>query len=75
MAPHHFDHDGDSYEVQFERTPEGWVARIHREGTDRVQVVGFPDGAGFDPDDVRGSLIAGCEAIVAHQPERAPTRH
>lgn len=75
MAPHRFEHDGSSYEVLFERTAEGWVARIRREGTQSVQVMAFPDGFGFDPEDPRGSLIAGCEAAVTRRPGPSPTRH
>ena len=75
MDPHSFEHDGDLYEVRFERTPEGWVGHVRREGSAAVQVIAFPDGAGYDPDDVRGSLIAGCESIVARLPARPPTRH
>lgn len=75
LDPHRFEHDGKTYEVLFERTPDGWVGRIRCEGLDAVQVIGFPAGPGFDPDDVRGSLIAGCEAAVARYPAPAPTRH
>lgn len=75
MDPHSFDHDGSRYEIRFEHTPEGWIGRIRREGSETVHVVAFPEGRGFDPDDVRGSLIAGCEAIVAKLPPTPPTRH
>ncbi|WP_232630802.1 hypothetical protein [Methylobacterium sp. Leaf118] len=75
LAPHSFEHDGIQYEVRFERTPEGWLARIHPEGAADAHLLAFPDGPGFDPDDVRGSLIAGCRAAVAQLPARAPTRH
>lgn len=79
MEPHHFDHDGHSFAVHFERTPEGWVCRIRREGDGAVQVLAFPDGPGFDPEDVRGSLIAGCEAAVSrmdpYMDPHPPTRH
>ncbi|CAO4165942.1 hypothetical protein [Methylorubrum aminovorans] len=75
MEPHSFEQDGIVYEVSFERTPDGWVARIRPEDSAQTHVVAFPDGVGFDPDDVRGSLIAGCEAAVARIPRRAPTRH
>ena len=75
MKPHHFEHDGGLFEARFERTPEGWIGRIRREGSDIVHLVAFPDGPGFDPEDVRGSLVAGCEAIVARLPAEPPTRH
>ena len=75
MDPHKFEHDGDLYEVRFERTPEGWIARIRREGSETIHVIAFPDGPGYDPNDVRGSLIAGCESIIARLPTRPPTRH
>ena len=75
MEPHSFEQDGIVYEVSFERTPDGWVARIRPEDSAQAHVVAFPDGVGFDPDDVRGSLIAGCQAAVARIPRRAPTRH
>jgi hypothetical protein len=75
MEPHNFEQDGIVYEVSFERTPDGWVARIQPEDGAQAHVFAFPDGVGFDPDDVRGSLIAGCEAAVARIPRRAPTRH
>ncbi len=75
MDPHHFEYDGNSYEVSFEQTPDGWVGRIRSGEGATVYVVAFPNGAGFDPDDVRGSLIAGCEAVVAQNPPAPPTRH
>lgn len=75
MEPHLFEHEGDRFEVRFERTPEGWIGRIRREDDAAVHVVAFPDGPGFDADDVRGSLIAGCEAAVATLTFVAPTRH
>ncbi len=75
MEPHSFEQDGIVYEVSFERTPEGWIARIQPEDGAQPHVFAFPDGVGFDPDDVRGSLIAGCEAAVARIPRRVPTRH
>ncbi|MCE4225612.1 hypothetical protein HCU64_17810 [Methylobacterium sp. C25] len=75
MEPHRFEHDGSLYEVLFERTQDGWVARIRREGNDQVQLMAFPDGVGFDPEDPRGSLIAGCEAAVTRRPGPRPTRH
>lgn len=75
LHPHRFEHDGNAYEARFERTPDGWVGRIRREGGEAVLVVAFPDGRGFDPRDPRGSLIAGCEAAVARHPGSAPTRH
>ncbi|KAB7787701.1 hypothetical protein [Methylorubrum populi] len=75
MDPHSFEQDGVVYEVCFERTPDGWIARIRPEDGAEAHVFAFPDGIGFDPEDVRGSLIAGCEAAVARIPRRAPTRH
>ena len=75
MDPHCFEHEGGRFEVRFERTPEGWVGRIRREGDASVRVIAFPDGPGFDPDDVRGSLVAGCEAAVLASPWPGPTRH
>ncbi len=75
MDPHRFERDGETYEARFERVAEGWVARIRREGDDHVHVLAFPDGAGFDPEDVRGSLVAGCESILAQLPGRGTTRH
>lgn len=75
MDPHSFEQDGVVYEVRFERTSDGWIARIRPEDGAEAHVFAFPDGIGFDPDDVRGSLIAGCEAAVARIPRRAPTRH
>lgn len=73
LAPHAFEHAGLRYEVRFERTPEGWIGRIRREGDGAVQAVAFPDGPGYAPEDVRGSLVAGCEAAVAAL--GMPTRH
>ncbi|GEP10983.1 hypothetical protein [Methylobacterium gnaphalii] len=75
MDPHRFEHDGNSYEVLFERTPEGWVARIRCEDDDTVQVMAFPNGVGFDPENARGSLIAGCQAAVARHAGAPATRH
>ncbi|MBB2961512.1 hypothetical protein [Methylobacterium sp. R2-1] len=75
MEPHSFEQDGIVYEVHFERTPDGWIARVQPEDSAQAHVFAFPNGVGFDPDDVRGSLIAGCEAAVARIPRRAPTRH
>ena len=75
MEPHRIERDGTCYEVAFSRTPEGWVARIRRMSDDAVQVVAFADGVGYDPEDPRGSLIAGCEAAIERLPWAAPTRH
>ncbi len=75
MDPHSFEHDGILYEVRFERTPEGWLARIRPEGATDAHLLAFPEGPGFDPEDVRGSLIAGCRAAVERLPHRPPTRH
>ncbi|GJD97900.1 hypothetical protein OCOJLMKI_5139 [Methylobacterium iners] len=75
VEAHRFACDGHFFEVRFERTPEGWIGRISRDGAAEVQVIAFPDGAGFDPDDVRGSLIAGCEAAVQRIRWPAPTHH
>ena len=76
MEPHNFEKDGCVYEVRFEQTPDGWIGRIRREGSEAVHVVAFPEGHGFDPDDVRGSLISGCEAVIARLPDApSPTRH
>ncbi|KAB1075499.1 hypothetical protein [Methylobacterium planeticum] len=75
MEPHRFEKDGDRYAVRFERRPEGWVAHIRRESDGATRRMAFPDGAGYAPDDVRGSLIAGCEAAVAHLDLAPPTRH
>lgn len=75
MEPHSFERDGIVYEVRFEQTPDGWIARIQPEDGAQAHVFAFPNGVGFDPDDVRGSLIAGCEAAVARIPRWAPTRH
>jgi hypothetical protein len=54
MEPHSFEQDGTEYEVRFERTPEGWIAHIRPEGWTEAHVVAFPEGVGFDRDDVRG---------------------
>ncbi|NEU13598.1 hypothetical protein G3T14_15875 [Methylobacterium sp. BTF04] len=75
MKPHRFEQAGAAFEVFFERAPEGWVARIRREEDAVVHVVAFPDGPGYAAEDVRGSLIAGCEAAVANLPWPGPTRH
>jgi hypothetical protein len=75
MEPHSFEQDGDSYAVRFERTPEGWVARIRRESDGATHLMAFLEGPGYAPDDVRGSLIAGCEAAVARLGLAPPTRH
>lgn len=75
MEPHRFEQAGAAYEVAFERAPEGWLARIRQDGSPTVHVVGFPDGPGYDAGDVRGSLVAGCEAAVANLAWAASTRH
>lgn len=75
MDPHTFERDGNSFEVEFERTPEGWIGRISCEGSEKVQVIAFPNGPGFDAQDVRGSLIAGCEAAITRFSGPVPTRH
>jgi len=75
MDPHRFEHEDDSYEVHFERKPEGWIARIRREGDGTVHTFAFPEGPGYDPNDVRGSLIAGCEAVAGRLPRTLPTLH
>ncbi len=75
MEPHAFEHDGDRFEVRFERTETAWVCLIRREGEGSARIVAFPDGAGYDPNDIRGSLIAGCEAAVAAMERAPPTRH
>lgn len=75
MEPHRFEQDGEHFEASFERTPDGWVARIRRERDDTIHVVAFPQGVGFDPEDERGSLIAGCESIAPRLPSKPPTRH
>ncbi|GEP02720.1 hypothetical protein [Methylobacterium oxalidis] len=75
MEPHRFEQDGETYEARFERADTGWLAHIRRTGDGRVQTVAFPDGAGYAEDDLRGSLIAGCEAAVARLAAPAPTRH
>lgn len=75
MEPHTFAQDGVTYEVRFERGPEAWIARIRRAGEATAQVVAFPHGHGYDAQDVRGSLIAGCAAAVPNLPWAAATRH
>ncbi|WP_019906914.1 hypothetical protein [Methylobacterium sp. 77] len=75
MEPHEFEHGGARFEVCFERVAEGWIGRIRREGDETAHIMAFPDGPGYDPDDVRGSLIAGCEAAVAAMDQAPPTRH
>lgn len=75
MDPHLFEQDGHTFEVRFAREAEGWVARIQREGDAVVHVVAFPDGPGYAADDVRGSLVAGCEAAIANLPWPGTTRH
>ena len=75
MEPHRIERDGTHYVVAFERAPEGWVARIRRLDDGEVHVVAFADGAGYDSEDPRGSLIAGCEAAIERLPWADPTRH
>ena len=75
MDAYDFEHDGIRYEVRFEHSPEGWLARIRPEGTAEIYLLAFPEGPGYDPDDVRGSLIAGCRAAVERLPRHPPTRH
>lgn len=75
MEPHQFEQDGEAFEVRFERTPEGWVGHIRRLSDDAVASLAFPDGVGYAADDVRGSLIAGCEAAAARLSGGPPTRH
>ena len=75
MSPHRFEYEGEVYDIEFEHDAEGWIARIRHEGSEAVQVVAFPEKGGFDPSDVRGSLIAGCEAFVTRIPAPRPTRH
>ncbi|GJE58692.1 hypothetical protein [Methylobacterium trifolii] len=75
MEPHRFEQDGETFEAEFERTPEGWVARIRRTGDDVVHVVAFADEVGYAADDPQGSLAAGCEAAAARLPWGTPTRH
>lgn len=75
MDTHEFEHDGARFEVRFERVAEGWLGHIHREGEDITHVMAFPDGVGYDAGDVRGSLIAGCEAAVANLAQAPATRH
>ena len=75
MEPHRFEQDGEAFEVHFERAREGWVGHIRRLSDDAVASLAFPDGVGYAADDVRGSLVAGCEAAAARLSERPPTRH
>ncbi|MCJ2005781.1 hypothetical protein MKK70_05530 [Methylobacterium sp. E-041] len=75
MEPHRIERDGTTYDVTFERAPEGWVARIRRTSDGAVHVVAFADGVGYAADDPRGSLIAGCEAAIERLPWGVPTRH
>jgi len=75
LEPHTFLRDGVAYEVRFTRAPEAWIAAIHRAGEATAQIVAFPHGRGYDPDDVRGSLVAGCEAMVPNLPWPGITRH
>ncbi|WP_244472221.1 hypothetical protein [Methylobacterium sp. Leaf108] len=75
LEPHQFEEDGHRFAVAFERSPDGWICRLRRESDGTVQVLAFPDGPGFDPDDVRDSLIAGCRAAVATLGWAGTTRH
>ncbi|AWN35643.1 hypothetical protein [Methylobacterium radiodurans] len=75
MEPHRFEQDGEAYEARFERVDGGWVAHIRRIADDAVRSLAFPDGVGYAADDVRGSLVAGCEAAAMRFAERVPTRH
>lgn len=75
MKAHRFEHAGAVFEIVFERAPEGWVAHIRRADSATTHVIGFPDGPGYDPSDVRGSLIAGCEAAIPTLTWTTPTRH
>lgn len=75
LDEHRFEQGGALYVAAFERAPEGWLARIRREGSETIHVVGFPDGPGYDASDLAGSLAAGCEAAVANLTWAAPTRH
>lgn len=75
MEPCHLDQDGETFAVSFERSPEGWLCRIRRESDGATQLAAFPEAAGFDPQDVRGSLIAGCRAAIAGTAWPAPARH
>ncbi|MBX9931391.1 MAG: hypothetical protein K2Y56_07615 [Methylobacterium sp.] len=65
MGPHKIERDGKTFTIGFERTPEGWLCRIRREDDDATQLLALADGAGYDPADERGSLIAACEAAIA----------
>ncbi|MEA1834528.1 hypothetical protein U8607_20755 [Methylobacterium durans] len=75
MEPHRFEQDGERFEARFERADTGWLAHIRRLDDGRVRTIAFPDGAGYAEDDLRGSLIAGCEAAVAQLRAAQPTRH
>lgn len=75
MDTYRFEQNGIVFEIRFERTDEAWIAHIRREHDAVGHRVAFPHGAGYAPDDVRDSLIAGCEAAVAKLPWPAPTRH
>lgn len=75
MDPYRFEWAGAVFEVDFERGADGWLARIRRDGDAFVHLVAFPHGPGYAPDDVRGSLIAGCEAAVEKLSWPGPTRH
>ncbi len=75
MEPHRFELNGESFEAVFERAESGWVAHIRRLDDDAVRSLTFPDGVGYAADDVRGSLVAGCEAAAARFAEGPPTRH
>lgn len=75
LEPHTFEQDTVTYEVRFTRSPEAWIARIRRAGEATAQIVAFPHGSGYDADDVRASLIAGCEAAVPTLPWAGVTRH
>ncbi len=75
MDNHRFEWNGTVFEIRFERTDEAWIAHIQRVHDAAGHHVAFPHGAGYAPDDVRASLIAGCEAAVSKLPWPAPTRH
>ncbi|WP_375455057.1 hypothetical protein [uncultured Methylobacterium sp.] len=75
MEPHRIEQDGTAYAVAFERTSDGWVARIRRESDGATHVVAFADGVGYAADDARASLIAGCEAAVGRLPWAPRTKH
>ena len=75
MGPHKIERDGETFAVAFERTPEGWLCRIRREGDGATQLLALADGVGFDAGDERGSLIAACEAAVAATSWPVPARH